>query len=185
MNWYQLSLGEPKIIDSKCIKLADISMIKTAYSTRDHEIKYATHDTNDGYFVKVQLTENKNKIVLVAQFLSNLHAYPLYKDTWHYDKKEGGRALKTYNRVVNVLEDLKIDFEDDETPGPTLQGMAREELRFVDIDRKKDANNVSLNASKYGAGEGDWRSSLYSNHYPVVNITNTNGGIVNFNGTQT
>jgi hypothetical protein len=140
-----------------------------------------------GYFVKVQLTENVNKIILVAQFLSDIYAFPLFKEIWHYKKGEMKRAIKTYNRVVNVLEDLKTDFEEDETPGPTLQGMAREELRFIDPDRKRSTNIRSLEASKDVPGEADWRSSIYGNRYPApqINISNTNGGIVNFHGTQT
>lgn len=76
-------------------------------------------------------------------------------------------------------------------PGPTLQGMARESFRYVDIDRKNVAPSRSLEAAKYLDGETDWRSSIYGNRFPhqygspltppTINITNTGNGSININ----
>ena len=185
MNWYQKYISANNSLSFKEISFISKKIKKFAYITKSHQTGFSNTDSNDGYRARIELTENKNKIVLVARFLSDIYSFSLFEDEWHYDKKEMKRALKTFNRIVNVIEDLKMDFEDDEMPGPTLQGKAREELRFLDIDRKKPINNRSLEAAKYEVGESDWRSSLYGNRYPspTININNSNG-IVNFNGIQ-
>ena len=159
-------------------------LVKTAYTSRDHEVSLARQNNDDGTTCKINLVESKNKIEVNVTFMNNVWAFPLYAETWVYPKEERKRATKTYNRVVNVIEDLKMDVEDDEMPTPSVQGKAREELRYVDIDRKKPTNNPVHQAARHEAGEPDWRNSLYGNRYPqqVVNISNngtiniTNGG---------
>ena len=99
------------------------------------------------------------------------------------------RAVKTFNRCVNVVEDLKTEYEDEDIPGPTLQGMSREALRYIDIDRKNVTPSRSLEAAKYLDGVTDWRSSIYGNRMPhqyghpiqppTVNITSTGSGNIN------
>ena len=166
---------------SKIVPLLKKSpLVKVAYKTKEHEVDFAKQDFNDGYFCKVQLTENKNQTIVTARVLSDIRSFPLFQDIWVYGNNENKRAIKTFNRIVNVLEDTKIDFEEDETPGPTLQGVIREELRYIDIERKRDTHNRSLEAAKYLDGVTDWRESLYGNRYPVININNSNG-VVNFN----
>jgi hypothetical protein len=185
MNWYKELTDYPRIILTKQIFLSSGKIIKQAsYGTKSHEVEFAGHDDSDGYHVKVQFTENKNKIIIVAHFISNLYAFPLFEDVWHYEKTERKRATKTFNRIVNVLEDMKIDVEDGEMPGPSLQGKAREELRYIDIDRKKALHNRSLEAARMEPGEPHWRNSLYGGRYPVpaININNSSGGTIYFNG---
>lgn len=183
MNWYKNNYSIE--VYSEMFSFVDKSLTKKAYTTKQHETEYNDFDEGDGYNCKVQLTESKNKIVLTVNFMNNVHAFPLYSEIWKYPKKESKRAIKTFNRCVNVLEDLKTDFEDEAMPGPTLQGMAREALRYVDIDRKKEAPSRSLEAAKYLDGETDWRSSLYGNRMPsqqpVINISNSGDGNVYFN----
>jgi hypothetical protein len=79
------------------------------------------------------------------------------------------------------LSSILIGEEDDDTPTPTIQGLAREELRFIDIDRKKETNNVSLEASKRESSEGDWRQNLYGNRYPQQTVSINNNGVININ----
>jgi hypothetical protein len=187
MNWYK-TFQEQLLLNQEIPILKEIVFIKKvhkfAYLSKSHQTGFANSETNDGYRARIELTENKNKITLSCRFLSDVYSFALFEDEWHYDKKEIKRALKTFNRIVNVIEDLKMDFEDDETPGPTLQGKAREELRFIDIDRKKPLNNRSLEAARYETGESDWRSSLYGNRYPSPAIVVNNNGVVNFHGKQ-
>jgi len=106
------------------------------------------------------------------------------EETWLYDKKEAKRASKTYNRIINVLEDLKSDAEDDELPTPSIQGKVREELRYIDVERKKPAISSSMKAARSEPGEEDWRKSLYGNRYPqpTVVINNSDGTIYLNNG---
>ncbi|CAK9251258.1 unnamed protein product [Sphagnum jensenii] len=44
---------------------------------------------------------------------------------------------------------------------PSIQGKAREELRFIDIDRKKPAISTAQKAARYETGASDWRNSIY------------------------
>lgn len=152
--------------------------------TKNHSTLFNDMDSSDGYNCKVQLTESKKHIVLTAMFLSDVYAFPLFSETWTYDKDEAGRAIKTFNRCVNIVEDMKVEYEDEELPGPTLQGLAREALRYIDIDRKKDTPSRSLEAAKYlDGGVADWRSSIYGNRMPGQNshsINITNHGTINF-----
>lgn len=180
MNWYK-KITE-KIIMSDSISFIQKGLSKFAYSTKSHDVDFSDNDSSDGYTAKLTMTENKNNIIINVKFIGNIYSFPLFEETWVYNKEEGVRASRVYNRIVNVVEDLKVDFEDDSVPGPVLQGKAREELRYIDIDKKKKTNNVSLEAAKGIPGEGDWRNSLYSGKYPVININNS--GIVNFNGKQ-
>lgn len=180
MNWYK---RHKNLLMSAVIYLeassAKKEMVKIAYTTKDHNIAFARQDYNDGYQAKIQLTQNKNKIILTARFISDVQAMPLYTEMWAYGEEEHARAVKTFNRVVNVVEDMKVDFEDAEVPGPTLQGKTREQLRYIDIERKRQTNNRSLEAAKYmDGGVTDWRESLYGNRYPIININNQ--GVVNF-----
>ena len=118
--------------------------------------------------------------------MNEVHSFPLFSEAWKYPKDESTRAVKTFNRCVNLVEDLKTEYEDDDMPGPTLQGMAREALRYVDIDRKNVTPSRSLEAAKYLDGETDWRSSIYGNRMPhqynhplnppTINITNSGSG---------
>lgn len=177
MNWYQ---REKSIIAKASVAIKIVTpMKKMAYTFKEHSTDFARQDFNDGYSCKVQLSENKNKVILTARFLSNIRSMPLYTEMWAYDVNEKNRAVKTFNRIVNVVEDMKLDREDDDSVGPSLQGTAREELRYVDIDRKRQTNNRSLEAAKYlDGGVTDWRESIYGGRYPVININNQ--GIVNF-----
>ena len=192
MNWY-----EKNCLETTVLKTANFSLIpkkkmtKLAYMTKGHNTEFNDTMDSDGYSCKVQLTESKNRIVLTAVFMNNVHAFPLYSEAWKYPKEESKRAIKTFNRCVNLIEDLKEEYEDDDMPGPTLQGMAREGLRYLDIDRKNVTPSRSLEAAKYLDGESDWRSSLYGNRLPsqqghpltppTVNIINTGAGNINVN----
>jgi hypothetical protein len=190
MNWFRNNILQEKDIKISFVPLQTKRvMVKLAYMSKNHATEFNDVGTSDGYHCKVSLTESKSKIVLTAVFMNNVHAFPLYSETWRYPKDEIKRALKTYNRCINVVEDIKTDYEDDEMPGPTLQGMSREALRYIDIDRKDVAPSRSLEAAKYLDGETDWRSSIYGNRLPsqqghpltppTINITNTGAGSIN------
>ena len=179
MNWFQCCDANgfqvllQEVVD---ISAAPKSQTKLAHTSRSHDVDYAVYANNDGYAGKVQLVENNNKIVLTARILNSVYHFPLLEEQWHYMPQEKRRSIKTFNRVVNILEDIKVEIEAEEMPGPTLQGLMREELRFIDIDRKKGSSNRSLEAAKFIPGESDWRSSLYGNRYPTPPITITNHG---------
>ena len=190
MNWFKINILSEKELFTKTFKICKKNkMTKLAYMSKGHNTDFNDVMSSDGYNCKIQLTESKSRIVLNVNFLSDIHAFPLYAESWKYPKEEVKRALKTYNRCVNVIEDLKAEYEDDDMPGPTLQGMARETLRYVDIDRKNVAPSRSLEAAKYLDGEMDWRSSIYGNRLPhqyshpltppSINITNTGSGSIN------
>jgi len=192
MNWYNEKYLKETILKTTSFLLKPKKkMKKLAYMTKGHNTEFNDTSDKDGYSCKVQLTESKSRIVLTAVFMNNVHSFPLYSEAWKYPKEESKRAIKTFNRCVNVIEDLKTEYEDEDMPGPTLQGMAREAMRYLDIDRKNITNNRSLEAAKYLEGETDWRSSLYGNRMPhqyghpltppTINITNTGNGNVNFN----
>lgn len=188
MNWYKTKkYTEPlgKKIISKRLDLQLVKKRKTfqklAYTSKSHKTNFAKQSLGDGCFADIELTESKNSVLIAVRLLTKVYSFPLLEETWNYDKKEMKRAIKTYNRIINVLEDLKLEVEDDETPTPTIQGLAREELRYVDIDRKKPTNNVSLEASKQETGSGDWRQNIYGNRYPKHTIEITNNGTININ----
>jgi len=192
MNWYKSKILEEKTITSSVIGLTSTKqMVKLAYMTKGHNTEFNDTMDSDGYTCKVQLTESKSRIVLTAVFMNSVHSFPLYSEAWKYPKEESKRAIKTFNRCVNVVEDLKAEYEDDDMPGPTLQGMAREAMRYLDIDRKNVTPSRSLEAAKYLDGETDWRSSIYGNRMPhqygyplnppTVNIVNTGAGNINVN----
>ncbi len=191
-NWYRKNyLKETILKTTNFLLIPKKKMKKLAYMTKNHNTEFNDTMDKDGYNCKVQLTESKNRIVLTAVFMNNVHSFPLYSEAWKYPKEESKRAIKTFNRCVNLIEDLKTEYEDEEMPGPTLQGMARESLRYVDIDRKNVTPSRSLEAAKYLDGETDWRSSLYGNRLPsqyghplnppTVNIVNTGAGNINLN----
>ncbi len=190
MNWFK-----NKSLKEKTVTIAMIGMRhkmkKFAYMTKGHETEFNDTMDSDAYTCKIQLTESKRRIVLTAVFMNEIHSFPLFSEAWKYPKDESRRAVKTFNRCVNLVEDLKTEYEDDDIPGPTLQGMARETLRYLDIDRKNVTPSRSLEAAKYLDGETDWRSSIYGNRMPhqyghpiqppTVNITNTGSGDINVN----
>ena len=191
-NWYKKNyLKETILKTANFLLIPKKKMKKLAYMTKGHNTEFNDTMDKDGYNCKVQLTESKSRIVLTAVFMNNVHSFPLYSEAWKYPKEESKRAIKTFNRCVNLIEDLKTEYEDEEMPGPTLQGMARESLRYVDIDRKNVTPSRSLEAAKYLDGETDWRSSLYGNRLPsqyghplnppTVNIVNTGAGNINLN----
>ena len=195
MNWYSKNALKEKCVLSKSICLSHRKkMKKLAYMTKGHKTDFNDTVASDPYHCKISLTESKKRIVLSVLFMNGIHSFPLYSESWKYPKDESRRSIKTFNRCVNVVEDLKSEYEDDDMPGPTLQGMAREALRYIDIDRKRAGPSRSLEAAKYLDGEKDWRSSLYGNRlpsqygYPMqpltaenIYITNTDSGSVTFN----
>lgn len=184
MNWFIASKGQDgKIIHQAFVVLKKPAMTKLAYRSREHLVNIAKQNNEDGVSCKVNLIENKNKIEINVNFINDIWAFPMYTEVWVYPKEEMKRAVKSFNRIVNVLEDLKTDAEDDELPAPSVQGKAREELRYIDVDRKKPVNNPSQKAARSEPGEADWRNSLYGNRYPqqIVNINN-NGQITITNG---
>jgi hypothetical protein len=190
MNWFKNKSLKTSVLVSSFIELRPKKkMTKLAYMSKGHNTEFNDTMDSDGYTCKVQLTESKSRVVLTAVFMNSVHAFPLYSEAWKYPKEETKRAIKTFNRCVNVVEDLKAEYEDDDMPGPTLQGMARESMRYLDIDRKNITPSRSLEAAKYLDGETDWRSSIYGNRMPhqqghpltppTVNITNTGNGNIN------
>lgn len=188
MTWYEkkeIKEDSPKVLVTKVLDLQlykeSEKMIKVAYMNKDHKVAFAKQSVGDGCHAMIELTESKNSAIIDVQLLTKIYSFPLFEDKWVYPKKEIKRAVKAYNRIVNVLEDLKLEVEDDDTPTPTIQGLAREELRFIDIDRKKETNNVSLEASKREAQDGDWRQNIYGNRYPQQTVTINNNGTININ----
>ena len=192
MNWFKEKGLEINGIASSTVPcFRKKSFRKLAYMTKGHSTEFNDTMDSDAYTCKVQLTESKRRIVLTAVFMNNVHSFPLYSEAWKYPKEEMRRALKTFNRCVNVVEDLKAEYEDDDIPGPTLQGLAREAMRYLDIDRKNVTPSRSLEAAKYLDGVTDWRSSIYGNRMPhqyghpinppTINITNTGSGNINVN----
>ena len=195
MNWFKEKSLKEKIIISSVINLRPKKkMVKLAYMTKGHKTEFNDTMSSDGYSCKVQLTESKSRIVLTAVFMNEVHSFPLYSEAWKYPKEESTRAVKTFNRCVNIIEDLKTEYEDNDMPGPTLQGMAREAVRYLDIDRKNVPPSRSLEAAKHLDGVTDWRSSIYGNRLPsqygypltppTVNITNTGEGNININSNK-
>jgi len=196
MNWFKIIVLEDNKSLNSIIHLGSKKeMVKLAYMTKDHATAFNDTMDKDGYTCKIQLTESKSRIVLTAVFMGDVHAFPLYSEAWKYPKEESRRAVKAYNRCINIIEDLKAEYEDNDMPGPTLQGMAREAMRYLDLDRKNVTPSVSLEAAKYLDGETDWRSSIYGNRMPhqygfplqppTINITNTGGGEININSPKT
>ena len=191
MNWYKRNFLNETLIMTSSLHLGKKKMHKLAYMTKGHDVSFNDTMDSDGYTCKVQLTESKSRIVLTAVFMNDVHSFPLFSEAWKYPKEEAKRAIKTFNRCVNVVEDLKAEYEDDDMPGPTLQGMAREAMRYLDIDRKNITPSRSLEAAKYLDGVTDWRSSIYGNRLPsqqghpltppTVNIINTGAGNINLN----
>lgn len=191
MNWFK-KYNPITIIKETTLNFRDKKkMVKLAYMSKGHETQFNDTMDKDAYYCKVQLTESKRRIVLTAVFMNEVHSFPMFSEAWKYPKEESARAVKTFNRCVNVVEDLKTEYEDDDMPGPTLQGMAREALRYVDIDRKNVTPSRSLEAAKYLDGVTDWRSSIYGNRMPhqydhpinppTINITNNIGGDMTIN----
>ena len=191
MNWFKDKNFSEKVITSSTINLSKRKkIVKLAYMSKGHNTEFNDTMDKDAYTCKVQLTESKKRIVLTAVFMNEVHSFPLFSEAWKYPKDESRRAVKTFNRCVNVVEDLKAEMEDDDIPGPTLQGMAREAMRYLDIDRKNVTPSRSLEAAKYLDGVTDWRSSIYGNRMPhqynhplnppTINITNSGSGNVNF-----
>lgn len=156
MNWYKYKFLNEKILKTSSFLLkSKKKMKKLAYMTKGHNTEFNDTMDKDGYTCKVQLTESKSRIVLTAVFMNSVHSFPLYSEAWKYPKEETRRAIKTFNRCVNVIEDLKAEYEDEDMPGPTLQGMAREAMRYLDIDRKNVTPSISLEAAKHLDGESD------------------------------
>ncbi len=190
MNWFKNKSLKEKTITTTMVSIRH-KMKKYAYMTKGHATEFNDTMDKDAYTCKIQLTESKKRIVLTAVFMNEVHSFPLFSEAWKYPKDESRRAVKAFNRCVNVVEDLKTEYEDDDIPGPTLQGMAREALRYLDIDRKNVTPSRSLEAAKYLDGVTDWRSSIYGNRMPhqynhpinppTVNITNTGSGNINVN----
>jgi hypothetical protein len=188
MNWYKTNCLERQLGLFSVVFRP--KMKKVAYMTKGHSTEFNDTMDKDGYTCKVQLTESKSRVVLSVVFMNEVHSFPLYSEAWKYPKAEIRRAIKTFNRCVNVVEDLKTEYEDDDIPGPTLQGMAREALRYIDLERRNVTPSRSLEAAKYLDGETDWRSSIYGNRmphqygYPVqppsVNIVQNGDGTINF-----
>ncbi len=195
MNWYKEKYLNEKLLKSSSLKLSHKrKMKKLAYMTKGHATEFNDTMDKDAYTCKVQLTESKKRIVLTAVFMNEVHSFPLFSEAWKYPKNESRRAVKTFNRCVNLVEDLKTEYEDDDMPGPTLQGMAREALRYLDIDRKNVTPSRSLEAAKYLDGVTDWRSSIYGNRMPhqydhplnppTININNTGNGNITWNSNK-
>lgn len=193
MSWYRIFCLQQTILKISSLKIYPKKQVmkKFAYTTKGHTVAFNDTMDKDGYTCKIQLTESKNRIVLTAVFMNDVHSFPLYSEAWKYPKEETKRAIKTFNRCVNTIEDIKTEYEDEDMPGPTLQGMAREALRYVDVDRKNVTPSRSLEAAKYLEGETDWRSSIYGNRLPhqyghplnppTVNIVNNGAGNININ----
>lgn len=184
-SWYKTLKSGSIVLRQSSFRFGHATrMRKLAYMSKKHNTEFNDTDANDAYNIKVAMTESKSGIVLTVNIMSEVYSFPSYSETWKYEKKEAARAVKTYNRCVNIIEDIKVDHEDNEMAGPALQGLVREGLRYIDIDRKKDTHNRSLEAAKYQAGETDWRSSLYGNrlNQPVININNSGEGTINING---
>jgi len=195
MNWYKIQKNSIKLLFAKNFNFCKKNpIVKLSYMSKGHKTDFNDVVSSDGYNCKVQLTESKKRIVLNVNFFNDMQSFPLYSESWKYPKEETKRAVKTYNRCVNLIEDLKVEYEDEEIPGPTLQGMARESLRYIDIDRKNVTPSRSLEAAKYLEGEQDWRSSIYGNRLPhqqghpltppSINITNTGSGSINIGTTK-
>lgn len=153
-------------------------MQKVAYTSKEHAVDIAKQANDDSTRGKIMLTESKNKITIALSFYTGMYSFPLYEEVWYYPKEEIKRAMKTYNHIVHILEDMKMDVEDDELPIPSVQGWAREALRFIDVERKKPTNNVSLQSSRFEPGTSDWRESLYGNRYPNPTININNSGTI-------
>jgi len=185
LNWYEnVKSGTIILCQTTFAFTQKRKMRKLAYMSKRHNVEFNDNDANDGYNVKVALTESKKGITLTLNVMSEVYSFPSYSETWKYEKKESSRAVKTYNRCLNIVEDVKVDHEDEDLAGPSLQGLMRESLRYLDIDRKKETNNRSLEAAKYQNGESDWRNSLYGGRLdsPVININNSGEGTINISG---
>lgn len=182
-NWFNRIQSESDEIIASSEVIIPVNFVKPmkklAYSSKEHVVDIAKQGNDDPARGKIWLTESKNKITLTASFYTGTYSFPLYEESWFYPKEENKRAFKTYNHIVHVLEDMKMDVEDDELPMPSLQGWARETLRYIDPDRKKPTNNLALSSARNEPGSSDWRESIYGNRYPTINITNQ--GTININ----
>ena len=188
MNWYkkqkeptELIMQWSKSYETKTAAEGSGPLQKLAYSSKKHELLIPQHNSEDGCEGQITLTESKNKITLGVAFYTRLYSFPLAEEVWHYDKAEMKRAMRTFNHLTHVLEDLKVDAEEEELPTPSIQGMVREAVRFIDVERKRPTNNPSLHTARYEPGEADWRKSLYGNRYPQPTIQINNNGTININ----
>ena len=136
------------------------------YNSKSHTTGFNDTVASDSYRCDIHLTESKSRIVLSVVFMNNVHSFPLYSESWKYDKNESKKAIKSYNKCVNLVEDLKVEYEYEEIPGPVLQAMARNTFRGLDKDRKQITPSRYLEAEKDLPIETDWRSSIYGNRLP-------------------
>ncbi len=184
MNWHRRMINslEPTVVlESRAFTFKREGITKTAYTTRQHITDISRQNDADGATCKVSMVESKAKYAVNVTYTTDIYAFPLFEETWIFAKGEGKRAIKVYNRIVNILEDLKAESEDAEVPTPSIQGKVREELRFVDVDRKKPPISISQAASRHEPGETDWRQTIYGNRYPNPTVVIQNDGTIYLN----
>jgi hypothetical protein len=200
MAWYKEKYEDEIIVAKTSVNIRPSYGLKKEASSRSHSINFNTesgsyntkahtigfNDTmsSDSYRCDVHLTESRSRIVLSVVFMNNVHSFPLYSEAWKYSKDESKKAMKTYNKCVNLVEDLKVECEFEEIPGPVLQAMARSTFRNVDKDRKHITPSRYLEAEKDLTVETDWRSSIYGNRLPSQQGHPLTPPIVDFNKTN-
>lgn len=152
---------------------------------KEHGMKFVNTDSNsDSYNCEVFLKKTDYNVEVKLSLISSILAYPAFEQTWIYDTESYKKAAKTYNKVIYAIEDLKVDYESEITPGSTLAAMIREAMRPIDPTFKEATRQLPLDESSLIKGEADWRSSLYGNRYPPPIYMNVDKQY-NFWGDQT
>ncbi len=93
----------------------------------------------------------------------------IYSDYWHYNKKQENRADKTFQSLVKISEQMKDDFEKQNTPTSLVCPIIRAQTKYLDMPYREKTSLGFFNDGLINETEADWRQTIYGERYPQQN----------------
>lgn len=172
---YLNSRGDPNKVSSSSYltKTASKSIDKTHVVQISDVDRYIT-DLNDIY---VSLRTTKTGFSVSCQALLSQVGVSSCTMYWSYRPDEAEIAQNTHAAICKVADQAKGKFEFERLPIALLSPFLYSSLQDIDLKHREKSGVQNFNYAVLNPRETDWRSTIYSNHYPDLNLENQSQNI--------
>ena len=122
----------------------------------------------DSYSTKTSMSKTKNKITISIITTHGFLGSVAFNKYWTFSFSEWKEAIKTYEKVNEVIQKKIEDFVDGEITSTIFWPVLKFELDKIEPERNTATTIPWVNYSRryYQDDNPDWRQNIYGNRYP-------------------
>jgi len=156
------------------------------YSRTIYQDQYLDIDRygSDAYLVTISMKRDVTGYSVGALVNANMIGVASYMEYWHFNDDEERLAKKTFVECKKRLNALRAKIEEEKIPPACIRPMCRAVMQDLDLPHREKHGIFHVNARLHTDSAGDWRETIYGNHYPAPSRIDNQGPNVKFNSDE-